>query len=190
MGESDFIVPPPGLVPSAPETAAPAPAAPAAPDRTVRAAPSRAVPPRALPTFVSGRVAPDRPPRPEAPEPGPPVQSQAPAWRLVGASGLEIVIDGRLVLGRDPVAAGASDARPVALDDPTRTVSKTHAVIEPTAEGVRVTDLRSTNGSRVEAPGAPLSELVPGEPGEAPAGSAIYLGELGLRVDRVVRSTV
>ncbi|MFF2390508.1 FHA domain-containing protein [Agromyces sp. NPDC058104] len=194
MAESDFIVPPPGLVPSVPEKAAPAAPPAHAPDRTVRAAPSRAVPPRALPTFVPGRVAPDAipspAPRPDAAAGVAPSQPAAPVWRLVGASGLEIVLDGVLVLGRDPVAAAASDARAVAIDDPTRTVSKTHAVMEPTAGGVRVTDLRSTNGSRVEAPGAPLTELVPGEPGEAPAGSAIYLGELGLRVDRVVRSTV
>lgn len=192
MAESDFIVPPPGLVPPAPATRAPETAAP---DRTVRAAPSRALPPRSLPSFVPGRVAPDGPPpaagRPE-PAAAPPAPSQAgPAtWRLVGASGLEIAVDGVLVLGRDPVAAAGSNARAVAIDDPTRTVSKTHAVIEPADDGIRVTDLRSTNGSRLEAPGQTMSELVPGEACRVPLGSALYLGELGLRVDRVARATV
>ncbi|MFF2276683.1 FHA domain-containing protein [Agromyces sp. NPDC058126] len=184
MAESDFIVPPPGLVPAAPETAAP--------DRTVRAAPSRALPSRGLPSFAPGRVAPDRP-LPASPRPEPPA-TPSPAgpatWRLVGASGLEIVVDGVLVLGRDPVAAAGSNARAVAIDDPTRTVSKTHAVIEPTDDGVRVTDLRSTNGCRVEPPGEALRELAPGAASHVPAGSALYLGELGLRVDRVVRATV
>ncbi|WP_157432107.1 FHA domain-containing protein [Agromyces italicus] len=184
MAEPDFIVPPPGLVPSAPETAAP--------DRTVRAAPTRALPPRALPSFVPGRAAPaaPRPPSPRGAAPAAPPRSESAAWRLVAASGAEIVIDGVLVLGRDPLATAGSKARAVAIDDPTRTVSKTHAVIEPAEEGVRVTDLRSTNGSRVEAPGEPLRELVAEQPSHVPVGAALYLGEFGLRVDRVVRSTV
>ncbi|GAA1772967.1 FHA domain-containing protein [Agromyces lapidis] len=195
MAEPDFIVPPPGLVPTAPD--------PAAPDRTVRAVPTRSLPSFA-PTgpTVGTPGAPSVPGvRPGAPVPGaalpkPPQAVQPatpvtpPSWRLVGASGIEIVVDAVLVLGRDPVAAAGSNARAVAIDDPTRTVSKTHAVIEPADDGVRVTDLRSTNGCRIEAPGGPLREVVPGEPTPVPVGSALFLGELGLRVDRVVRPTV
>lgn len=195
MGDPDFIVPPPGLVPTAPETTEP--------DRTVRAAPSRG-----LPSFAPGRGAPAV--RPGAPLPAPPAMRPAPApsaptappeaappapptppkehraeWRLVAASGLEIVVDGTLVLGRDPVATGVPGARAVAVVDPARTVSKTHAVIESGTGGLRVTDLGSTNGVRIEPPGSAIRELAPREPAFAPFGAALFLGELGFRVDRV-----
>lgn len=198
MGDPDFIVPPPGLVPQAPESTAP--------DRTVRA-----VPPRGLPSFAPGRGLPAAPPG--APLPMPPIARPVPQQpivepapeqqvpepeaiappqagtaevRLVAASGLEIIADGALVLGRDPVAAAAPGARAVAVDDPARTVSKTHAIVEPVDGGLRVTDLGSTNGVRIESPGGALQELAPREPVLAPLGAALYLGELGFRVDRVV----
>lgn len=201
MGEQDFIVPPPGIVPSAPQ--------PHAPDRTVRAVP------RTLPTFAPGGPvigAPGAPlPKPPArvgapaptsstsaasdasseepsqPGPAPAGEHVAPAWRLVAASGFEVVIDGTAVLGRDPQPTAVPGARAIAVDDPARTVSKTHAFAEPTAAGLRVTDLRSTNGVRVEPPGEPMRELVPGEPTVVAPGAALYLGEFGLRVDGVAR---
>lgn len=181
MGESDFIVPPPGIVPSAPQ--------PHAPDRTVRAVP------RTLPTFAPGGPligAPGTPlpAPPQHPAPvvaagpaAPPPRPGAPARRLVAASGFEAVIDQPVVLGRDPAPSAVPGARTVAVDDPARTVSKTHAYVEPVEAGVRVTDLRSTNGVRVEVPGAPVRELPPGEATVVPLGSALYLGEFGLRVD-------
>jgi len=91
------------------------------------------------------------------------------------------------VLGRDPQPAATPGARPVAVDDPARTVSKTHAYAEPIAEGLRVTDLRSTNGVRVEGPDGAVRELAQGEPTLVAVGSALYLGEFGLRVDGLAR---
>ncbi|HEY1106145.1 MAG TPA: hypothetical protein VGE78_08345, partial [Agromyces sp.] len=66
-------------------------------------------------------------------------------------------------------------------------VSKTHAYAEPIAEGLRVTDLRSTNGVRVEGPDGAVRELAQGEPTLVAVGSALYLGEFGLRVDGLAR---
>jgi hypothetical protein len=192
VGESNFIVPPPGLVPPAPQ---------AVPDRTVRAVP------RTLPTFPPGApvigapAAPlPAPPRRDAAPPiaAPPTAAPAPpedssaapvsiAWRLVAASGFEAVVDAAVVLGRDPRPAVTGGARAIAVDDPARTVSKTHAAAEPLVDGLLVTDLQSTNGVRVEAPGEPPRELLPGEPTVVHDGAVLYLGEFGLRLERVPR---
>ena len=61
------------------------------------------------------------------------------------------------------------------------TVSKTHALLEPTAEGISVTDLGSTNGTYlVDSQGS--HELAPGLAETVPRGGAIYFGEAECRV--------
>ena len=97
-----------------------------------------------------------------------------------------------IVVGRDPVASGVlhADARPVSVVDPARSVSKTHAVIDARTGVVTVIDLHSTNGVRVQPPSGEIVELAPGAPTEVAAGSTLYLGELGLRVDRLSIDTV
>lgn len=69
------------------------------------------------------------------------------------------------VLGRNPLApADAPEAQIVPIDDVTRTISKTHALLRRTEEGWRITDLASTNGVFV---GADETEV---------AGSAVVTG--------------
>lgn len=69
-------------------------------------------------------------------------------WRLVLPDGVEIPLDAALLLGREPVAPeGVRGARPIAVRDAERTVSKTHALLTPVASGVRVRDLHSSNGT-------------------------------------------
>jgi hypothetical protein len=63
------------------------------------------------------------------------------------------------VVGRDPVAAGAEVA--VALDDPSRSLSKTHARFTPGLVPT-VEDLHSTNGVRIDRDGAAIA-VPPGE---------------------------
>jgi hypothetical protein len=180
----DFIVPPPGLLPPAPENTEP--------ERTVQAAPARV-----LPTF-----APVPPPHvgaplmpPVLPMPGPaasPAAEAAPGpWRLTGQGGFEVVVDRRLVLGRDPVPAPQhADAKPVPVVDPARSVSKTHALVDAAADGVSVTDLHSTNGVRIRTADVGLHELAPGIPAVVPPGESILLGDLELRVQRLPSDTV
>ncbi|WP_405467847.1 FHA domain-containing protein [Microbacterium sp. Ld4] len=51
------------------------------------------------------------------------------------------------VLGRNPVAPSDSpDAQRIAIDDVTRTVSKTHALLRLEGGSWTITDLASTNG--------------------------------------------
>lgn len=181
MAAPDFIVPPPGLVPAAPEHTEP--------ERTVQA-----VPGRVLPTFVP--AAPPQAMPPVLPMPGPPpaptpAEAAPGPWRLTGELGLDVLVAGRLVLGRDPVAVPPfADASPVPVVDPARSVSKTHALIDAAPDGVSVTDLHSTNGVRIRTADVELHELAPGIPAVVPPGASILLGDLELRVQRLPGDTV
>ncbi|GAB2979278.1 hypothetical protein GCM10027282_17630 [Frigoribacterium salinisoli] len=68
------------------------------------------------------------------------------------------------------------------LADPTRSVSRDHALLEPTDGGVTVTDLGSGNGTTVTTPDDVVAQLVPGLAQEAPPGSVIALGDLVVTV--------
>ena len=199
MVAPDFIVPPPGLFPNAPEPGDRPSSTPAAPERTVRA-PARALPkftpvpagPPAPPPFGQPAVPPAAPVAP-APDAAVPAASAVHGpFRLSGPGGFEVLLTVPIVVGRDPVASGVrhADARPVAVIDPARSVSKTHAVIDARTGVVTVIDLHSTNGVRVQPPSGEIFELAPGAPTEVVAGSTLYLGELGLRVDRPPIDTV
>ncbi|GAA1753490.1 FHA domain-containing protein [Agromyces humatus] len=175
MVAPDFIVPPPGLIPNAPEPATPPTST--EPERTVRA------PARVLPTFTPVPAGPPAPTPAASASPGP--------FRLTGPGGFEVLLTLPIVIGRDPVAAGAhADARPISVVDPARSVSKTHAAIDARNGVVTVIDLHSTNGVRVQPPSGALVESSPGTPTEVVDGSTLYLGELGLRVDRLSIGTV
>ena len=63
------------------------------------------------------------------------------------------------VVGRDPFATGSDLA--VALEDPSRSLSKTHARFTP-GLAPTVEDLHSTNGVRIDRDGAAIA-VVPGE---------------------------
>jgi pSer/pThr/pTyr-binding forkhead associated (FHA) protein len=96
--------------------------------------------------------------------------------------GTRVSLDGPLLLGRDP--AGIPDrpgARLLALVDPGKTVSKTHALLEPTPNGVRVRELHSTNGVAIDT--AAGRELLPtGGEAVAPVGATIRLGSFAIGV--------
>jgi hypothetical protein len=186
----DFIVPPPGLIPSAPSPSE-------EPDRTVRDAPPRSRPAFPPPPAFRPTIAPGPPSaqngaqaveeRIEAPTPTP----QPGAWRLRAPGGLEVLLLRPVVLGRDP-SAGAMrpEAAPIPLDDPARSVSKTHALVEVIDGRVAVTDLHSTNGTRVLTPAGEARELDPGVASEVAGGSTLLLGEFAVRVDRAPLHTV
>jgi hypothetical protein len=72
-------------------------------------------------------------------------------WELVLPDGSTADLSGDVViLGRNPVADPAHPrAQLLAIADPTRTVSKTHARLERRGEVWRIVDLGSTNGTQV-----------------------------------------
>ena len=138
MVAPDFIVPPPGLIPNAPEPADRPSNAPAAPDRTVRA------PVRALPRFTpvppgppaqgpvgQPAVPPARPVAPAPAMPAPAASATPGPYRLSGPGGFEVLLTVPIVIGRDPVASALpqADARPVAVIDSARSVSKTRQIL-------------------------------------------------------------
>ena len=119
----------------------------------------------------------------------PSASSAAPALsvRLVPLlGGSPILIHEPTVVGRDPDNISAyPGAERVALDDPTRSVSKTHAAIFPLLDGVWVTDLHSTNGTRVEYRDGRTVEAVPDKALSALEGSTIFFGRIAFKVEVV-----
>jgi pSer/pThr/pTyr-binding forkhead associated (FHA) protein len=172
MDDSGFIVPPPGLIPSKPADGPPPQGDALA---TVRP----------LPAFT--------PPTPNAP--AVPVR---PVWRLILPGGRSVPITRDVLLGRNPSRAAHTahtaqtlhtaqtphtaptpDPELIALDDPTSTVSKTHALLSPDGEALTVTDLHSTNGVLVAG-----TRVEPGAPTPVPDGADLLLGDLGVRLQR------
>lgn len=103
---------------------------------------------------------------------------------LVPVSGGEPILLVRpAVVGRDPDNISLyPDAVPIALADPERSVSKTHAALAPTLDGVWVTDLHSTNGTRIEQRNRTVA-ATPDVPAPALGGAVIRFGRTAYRVE-------
>lgn len=99
---------------------------------------------------------------------------------LVLPGGRSVQLDRPVVVGRNPdPSRGPAMAVAVAIPDPS--ISKTHAAID-VVEGVAwVTDLHSTNGTRIEANGA-SAPCTPGQRRRVDAGSTIVAGDVRLHV--------
>jgi hypothetical protein len=108
----------------------------------------------------------------------------APAWRITVPGREPVTVEGPLFLGRNPAAPTSHPgARVLAVDDPAKSVSKTHAMLDIEQGALRVTDLGSTNGVWVVPPGAEAIEVVPGSAVAVPAGADIELGDLVIQVE-------
>lgn len=68
------------------------------------------------------------------------------------------------------------------LVDPTRSLSRAHARLAPTTDGIVVVDLGSANGTTVRHPDGSLQDAVDGAPCVAGTGSTIHLGDVALTV--------
>lgn len=155
------------LVPPAPATA---PAAPQPVPVAAPPAPAAPTPPPAAPT----------PPAVQEVEDHTVVVSRRTrSWTLSIDGGASIQLTGTVVmLGRNPAPAlNAPDAQLVSLDDPTMTVSKTHARLELESGSWSIIDLDSTNGVVVDE-----VELQPGVP--TVVSERFVLGELSLHLRR------
>lgn len=196
MSDNPFLLPPGGAKPSASPPAASPPAAsptsPAAPSGD----PSHYIAVPASVESATHRIA--RPPQQDVPAAAPvteetrvaPVRDASAPMRdaeacvLVLPDGARVPLHGALLIGRDPAGIPARpDARLLAVIDPGKTVSKTHALLEPSAaaDGVQVHDLYSTNGVAVDtAEGRTL--VTPGGQAHASVGSSILLGSFVIEV--------
>ena len=98
--------------------------------------------------------------------------------RVTFDTGVDYPFGGSIVLGRNPVApASRPTASPVPVDDPDRTVSKTHVVLTATREGVLVEDLHSTGGTVVVHADGQETPVVPGSPVVAAPGDTVRYGQ-------------
>lgn len=84
------------------------------------------------------------------------------------------------IIGRSPGGPRLPDAvapRLLAVPSPLNEVSATHLDVRQQGASVVVTDLRSTNGTIVTAPGSPPVRLRPGESYVAVPGSLVDIGD-------------
>ena len=162
--------------------AAPAqPAAPAAPAQaSPYTAPARpqgaplAPPTRQRPVAAPPQGAPRSAPRPAAAKPA--AGANGAHTGLLLDTGQSIPVDRTIVLGRAPSPVSPGDV-PIPVDDQTRSLSRTHVRITPTASGISIVDMNSANGTRARTPNGRTHTLVPGQPLELPLNSQLLLGE-------------
>ncbi|MBX3313685.1 MAG: FHA domain-containing protein [Actinobacteria bacterium] len=89
-------------------------------------------------------------------------------------------LDGNLVIGRNPASGlvvNDQPTRPVVIESPDGSLSRTHAVVQIEGWQVQVVDRDSTNNTFVEIPGQPEFQLRPGEPFPIPPATRVRLGD-------------
>lgn len=97
-------------------------------------------------------------------------------------SGERRTVDRPTLVGRNPQAPDDGPWTLVAVDDPTRSVSKTHAELRVDPSGLWLTDRGSTNGTVVSVPGSPPRVAEPGARVRVPVGATIHVGDRRLVV--------
>lgn len=104
--------------------------------------------------------------------------------RVTFDTGVTYPFGGTIVLGRNPLAPASHPmASPVPVDDPQRTVSKTHVALTATREGVLVEDLHSTGGTVVVRADGEETPVLPGAPVQACAGDTVRYGQRSVVID-------
>jgi hypothetical protein len=105
-------------------------------------------------------------------------------WRLVLADGRAVPFARAVFVGRNPTRTPdrpGADLLPI--DDPDRSLSKTHALLELDAGALFVHDLNSTNGVAIAAPGAEPVAVEPGVRAVVAPGCELRLGSYVIRVE-------
>ncbi|MFF1882477.1 RDD family protein [Pseudarthrobacter sp. NPDC058196] len=92
--------------------------------------------------------------------------------------GRDFRLDRSVLVGRNPVGQpGEQHAQLLAVDDPGRSISKTHLHLLTDGAGIWVTDRQSTNGSAVTTPDGLRTPLAPGVPTFVTPGSSVHFGD-------------
>jgi hypothetical protein len=107
------------------------------------------------------------------------------SWYLVAPDGTRHPIRSGTVIGRAPslpLKRPTGDLLP--LVDMTKSLSKTHAYLEPNGESLTIEDLASTNGVIVRAQDGGETEAMPGDRLALEPGSVVELGDYFLTVVR------
>jgi predicted component of type VI protein secretion system len=92
--------------------------------------------------------------------------------------GRDFQLDRNVLVGRNPVGqTGEQQAQLLAIDDPSRSISKTHLHLLTDGAGIWVTDRNSTNGSAVTTADGLRTPLQPGVPAFVSPGSIVHFGD-------------
>lgn len=109
--------------------------------------------------------------------------TRATRLRITLDTGSDILIETTVLVGRNPVATAAHpQAALVPIDDPGRTVSKTHMALIPAPGGVLVDDLHSTGGTSVISSDGTIHDAIPSSPVLAQPGDRIRFGDRSAQV--------
>jgi len=100
------------------------------------------------------------------------------------STGERVTVAGSGLIGRAPErAVGApGPLQLVRIDDPGRSVSKTHLRFDIDDEGLWIVDDRSGNGTAVASPGHALVALRPGERHHVASGAVVRIGQQSFTV--------
>lgn len=105
-------------------------------------------------------------------------------WWIVLADGRQVPLGSSARLGRDP---GVDPTDPTALlirvDDPAKSISKTHVSVAVVTDGILITDLHSTNGTIVRSAGTSVV-LAPEHPYCVTGDADVQLGDYVIQVRR------
>ncbi len=96
--------------------------------------------------------------------------------RLTVDDGTTFTLSEPTLVGRDPVPPAGSSWEVHAIPDLTRTIARNHALLEPDADGVQVTDLGSTKGTTVITSDGRRRPVAHGDRVAAPSGGRIAVG--------------
>ncbi|PVU83794.1 hypothetical protein DDP54_13230 [Cellulomonas sp. WB94] len=133
------------------------------------------------PELEQTRYAPLRPD--ERPDETPAAPGLDPATAdLELSDGRVVTVTRSLLVGRNP--GGGDDSQVIRVDDPGRSVSKTHLQVGLDTAGVWVADRGSTNGTIVTLADGAQIVCGPGQRVRLPAGATVSFGDCGLRVVR------
>jgi uncharacterized RDD family membrane protein YckC len=106
-----------------------------------------------------------------------PRRATAGGWALLVA-GRRAAVHGPGLLGRDPQPRPGEDtAQLVPVDDPHRSLSKTHLAFGIDDDGFWICDRGSTNGTVVRAPDGTRRDCPPDTPVRVPPGSVLLVGD-------------
>jgi len=190
--DTTAFAPPPPLAVPAPSPSSPSPVAVPLQPGTPASTNPWSPPPLAPTTPASAPVAPSAAPRFD---PAPATEAEVEEHTVLAAhrrpnitlrlpTGETIALTAAVVvLGRNPTPpTDQPGAQTVAIEDATRTVSKTHALLQRTDDGWTITDLSSTNGVLV---GDGDAEIPVGTP--TPVTGRFLLGDAELTLDSGTR---
>jgi hypothetical protein len=113
------------------------------------------------------------------------IAPRKPAWLLLTPDGARHTIRATTIIGRNPRRPVTHpDAELLGLVDSTRSLSKSHAVLEPTVAGLVITDLGSTNGVIVIGADGSETDVPSGRPTTLEQGMRLELGEFVIVIEK------